>query len=151
MSLRSCLFLIIRLTWQKSSTQRWQSFPGWGNECVTLVVTCKTGQYNHVWRIWLCSPVFAKFVRSKIVDAPLMLTLMTYQQSLDAPQLCVKMHTVIIASQWIVSMDRHLHPNASKRLHFGSTTGHMIWVMIDVCQSCYSAFGQQLTACRSVH
>jgi len=48
--------------------------------------------------MWLCSGLFAKNVKPKIVDTPVMLNLMTYQQSVDAQQLYAQMHIVVIGS-----------------------------------------------------
>jgi hypothetical protein len=45
----------------------------------------------------------------------------------------------------------HLHPKASKPLNLWSTTRHVIWVINDIGRLCYSAFGQQLTACRFIY
>jgi len=62
-----------------------------------------------------------------------------------------KMHIVIIDSQYIVSIYNYSHPKASSPLCFWATTTHDIWGMNDVASSCYSPFGQQLTAYRSIH
>jgi len=101
--------------------------------------------------MWLCSRLFAENVRLKNVDALLMLNLMTYWQSVGAQQLYVKMHIVVIGSQWIISMYKHLHPNASKPLNCWSTTRHIIWVINGIGPSRSSAFGRQLSAYSFVH
>jgi len=66
----------------------------------------------------LRSPLIAKNVRVKIVDAPSTLTSMTLLQSLDGQQLYGKMHTVVLGSQYIVSMYKHLHRNAARPVNF---------------------------------
>jgi len=132
-------------------TDHWRSFPRFVNERVTIFFDFKNRQCNHFGRLLLCSCLFAENVRLKIVDAPLTLNLMTYWQSLGAYQLYVKMHIAVIGSQEIVSMYKHLHPNASKLLNFWSTTRHIIWVLNDIGPSWSSAFGQKLTVYKSVH
>jgi len=72
------LFWLLDSQDQNLWTHCWRSFPGCGNELVTLVLTYTNGQWNHWARIWLCSPVFTENVRPMIVDAPLTLTLMIY-------------------------------------------------------------------------
>jgi len=101
--------------------------------------------------MWLCNHSIAENVIPKIVDASLTLNLITYYQPVDAQQLYVKMHIVGIGSQYIISMYKHLHPNASKRLNFWSTTGHDVWVINDIVLSHSSAFGRELTAYQSVN
>jgi len=90
-------------------THRWRSFPGLVLERVTILFAYTNRQYNHFGRMLLCSCLFAKNVRLKIIDALLTLTLMTYWQSVGAQQLYVKMHIVVIGSEYIVSMYKHLH------------------------------------------
>jgi len=135
----------------ESLTHRWHSFPGLVNERVNILFAYENRQYNHFGRMWLRSLVFAENVRPKIVDAPLTLNIMTYWQSVGAQQVYVKMHMVVIGSQWIISMFKHFHPNASKPLNIRSTTRHIIWVINGVGPSCSSASGRQLTAYISVH
>jgi len=136
---------------QKLLTHRWWSFPGLVNKRVPILFAYTNCKYNHFGRMWLCSCLFAENVSLKIVDAQLTLNLMIYWQSVGAQQLYVKMHIVVIGSQWIISMYKHLHPNASKPLNFWSSTWHIIWVINDVGPSHSSAFGWQLTAYTSVH
>jgi len=83
---------------RKSWTHHWRSFPGWLNERVTLLFTYKTQQFNHFGRVWLCRRLLAEYGTTEIVDSQLMLNLITYYQSVDAQQLDVKMHIVVIGS-----------------------------------------------------
>jgi len=129
----------------------WCSFLGCGNEHVDFLLTYKDGQYFHCRRMWQSRPYVAKRVRPNLIDAPLMLTLKTYQQSLDAQQLYPKMHTMIFDSQYIVSVYHHLHPEALRLLNYWSTTIHCIWAMNDEGPSCISNFGLSFNANRSIH
>jgi len=55
-----------------------------------------------------------------------------------------KMQTVIIDSQYTISIYNHLHLKASRPLSIWSTTTHIIWVMNDVCPSYFGASDRQL-------
>ena len=121
---------------QKSLTHRWHSFPGCGHKCVTFIFDYKNGQFNHFGRMGQCCTLLAENVRPKIVDAPVMLILVTYSQSLDDQQLYGIMHRVVVGSQWIISIYKHLHPKASKPLNFWSTTRQVIWARNEVGLSC---------------
>jgi len=136
---------------QTSLTHHLHSFPEWGNECVTIVFTYKNGEYTHFERMRLCSPFFDNNVHPTISAAALTLTLIASQQSLNAQQLHVRMYTVFIGSQWIVSKYENLHRKASKPLNFWSPTGHFKSVINNVGVSRYSSFGRLPTPCRSVH
>jgi len=72
---------------QTSLMIHWCSFLGLGNKLVAWFFTYQYGEYVIFGRMWLCSPLIAKGVRHKIIDAPLTLTSKTYSQSLDAQQL----------------------------------------------------------------
>jgi len=101
--------------------------------------------------MWLCSPLIAENITRKIVDALLMLTLKTCQQSLDVEKLYTKMHTVIIDSQWIMSKYNHLNPKASRPRDFWCSTIRII-VAIDVDDlSCYSPLGGWFSEYISIH
>jgi len=57
-----------------------------------------------------------------------------------------KMHTVIIGSQYTVSIYYRLNPRPSWHLSFWGTTMQIICMMNDVEPSCFRSFGQQLMA-----
>lgn len=125
-------------------------FLEWGNNHVTFSFAYKNSQYNHCGRMWLCSPLIAEKVCLKIVNTPLTLNLMIYQQSLDNHQLYAKVYIVVMGSPYSVSMCTHLHPKALRPLNFWSTPRYSIWAIKDIGLSHFSAFGQQLTAYKSI-
>jgi len=56
---------------QKSLMHRWDSCSGRGNKGATIVFTYNNSLYNPFGRMLLYSPLFAEYVKPKIVDAPL--------------------------------------------------------------------------------
>jgi len=136
---------------QKLLMLRWRSFLGWGNEYVACHYSYKADHYIHIGRIWQCSPLIAKCVGRKIVDAPLTLTLKPSIQSSYSQYMYATNCTVIIPNQYSVSMYCQWHLEALWPLHFWSTTIHVIWVMDDVALSNSRALGWQLMACWSFH
>jgi len=90
---------IIRLTRPKIVDASLTLISRIGQRALTIFFAYRTRQYNHFGRLWLCSCLFAENVELKIIDALLMLNLMTYWQSVGAQQLYVNMHIVIIGSQ----------------------------------------------------
>jgi len=94
---------------QKSLTVRWRSFLECGKDHVSFLFTYYVSQYIQFGRLWLCSPCIGENASLKIVDAPLMLTIKKYQQSLYAQQMYAKFHVVVIDSQYVVSMYNYFH------------------------------------------
>jgi len=135
---------------QKLLMHHWHLFLGCGNQHVSFLFTDKNSQYNHFGFMWLCSPLIAENVRLKIMDALLILTLMTDGQSLDDHQFYAIMRIEVIANKYIISMYKHLHPKASRPVNFWSITRHDISAINGIGLSRPSTFSWQSTACRSI-
>jgi len=62
-----------------------------------------------------------------------------------------KMHTVFIGFQYTVSTNYHLHPRAMRPFSLWATTVQIIWMMNKVGPLCFSAFGRQFAAWKSIY
>jgi len=124
---------------------------GCGNIHVVDLFHHNVDKYIQLGRMRQCSPLIAKFVKLRIVDALLTLTLIwlkqpSFTKSVDPTN---RIHNTDI--QHCVCKYYHSHPGALLPLNFWSTAVHTIWVRHDIARSYSSAFCQQFTACRSVH
>ena len=62
----------------KPLTHCWHKYLGWGTQSIPVHVTYKNRRYNCIGRMWICSPVNGKYVRLKLIDPPMMLTIVAY-------------------------------------------------------------------------
>jgi len=104
-----------------------------------------------ILRMWQCSSLSAECVRLKIVDALLMLTVITSKQPSYTQYLYAKNGILIIDIQYWICKYYHFHPGASLTLNFWSTSIHIIWARSNVALSYSCTFGRQFTTCRSFH
>jgi len=136
---------------QRLLTILWLSVPACGNKCICFLFIYSVGHYLHVQKLWVCVPEIAELVRLIIVDAPLILTLKIYCQSLNTQKLYVEMREVSIDRQYIVSMKNYLNLTALKPVNIRSTTIHGTCAMQDWGPVHWSTFGWQHTVYRSVY
>jgi len=117
----------------KRNGQRWlilhgHYVSGWGTELIACLFSYKANQSIYFGRMWQCSPLIAKCLRLKIVEALLTLTLHTSIQWSYSQWMYARNCTVIIDNQYWVVLYYPLHPVALWPLNVWSTTFHVIWV-----------------------
>jgi len=91
MGSHSCIAIwLSKIEDQKSLMLHWRSFLEWGNDRFALLFAYDDDQYSIFGRMWVLTPLIAACLRIKIIDTLLTVTVITYQQSMDAQKLYSK-------------------------------------------------------------